>query len=135
MLTNEEIVTQSGVQPSQCDCNECVSMCHKAPCLGTPQDIAKLYWMGYGKHLATIIVASPEVVKYFGNPVEVIGIEFDNEKGHCCMLKDGKCMLHDKGIKPLEGKLANHSLEDKGVKVSPTLLILAQWIQVNNAKY
>lgn len=132
MLTNEQIIEKSGVKPSECGCNQCVDMCHKAPCIGTPYDIIKLYWRGYGKHLAHTLIASPEVVKHLGRPVEIVGILFDNEKGHCSMLKDGKCILHDAGLKPLEGKLANHAITQ--VEVSPTLLILAQWIEVNNAK-
>jgi hypothetical protein len=99
------------VKYSECDCKKCSSMCH-APCCGTPDDIEKLMNAGYGNRLmydnleGGETMLKPALKGYEGirSPWET-----SNEEG-CTFWKEGKCELHDLGLKPSQGKLAHHSL-------------------------
>lgn len=99
---------------SYCDCEECQNMCH-APCTGTPEDIEAIIEDGYGDRLC--------LDDWTGQPADIHpalkGWEGERAPYHvrseeCCTFwKDGKCELHDKGLKPLAGKYAHHDLSDE----------------------
>ena len=93
--------------PVSCSCGTCVNMCRTAPCIGTKEDIIKLSKAGYAKRLAPTTLVAPIIFQLFGRPITIIGAKFDKQ---CTFLtEDNKCELHDKGLKPTEGKLAIHS--------------------------
>lgn len=93
--------------PVSCSCDTCVNMCKTAPCLGTRDDIIKIAKAGYGSRLFPTTVSAPIVLQLFGKPINLIAPKFDKQ---CTFLtEDNKCELHDKGLKPTEGKLAIHS--------------------------
>lgn len=46
-------------------------------------------------------------------PIKMIAPLYDKDKGSCAFLIDGKCELHDKGLKPTEGKLSHHTIMDE----------------------
>lgn len=126
-MTNEEIIQISGVSLSECSCNSCKSMCMTASCVCTPTDAARLILAGYRLMLAETVIVAPSVIKQFGKPMKAITPLFKN--GRCCMLNDDNlCRLHDKGLKPLEGRLAHHSIHT--ANVPPLWLILKQWDNV-----
>lgn len=52
----------------------------------------------------SVQVLSPPMVGREGQTVN------GYETGSCAFLKDGLCELHSKGLKPLEGRLAHHSM-------------------------
>ncbi len=97
------------IQPSECDCEKCSSMCH-SPCCGTPEDMDKLMDAGYGDRLMYDdwpdgeTMLKPALKGYGGEraPWEVSSLM------GCTFWKKGKCELHSLGLKPSLGKLAIH---------------------------
>jgi len=104
------------VKVSECSCEKCSKMCH-APCCGTPDDMQKLIDAGYGERLMYDDLPGGEymikpALKGFegeGAPWEVAS------KAGCTFWKDGKCELHESGLKPLQGKLALHGQSEKEI--------------------
>ena len=96
-----------------CDCSECVDMCTKRPCWGTPEEIEGLLHLGYGDRFMRdywygtspdyndIDIISPAIISYEGKTAPFW------PTGRCTFLTvDGKCELHNTGFKPKEGRLA-----------------------------
>jgi hypothetical protein len=97
------------VLQTECDCEKCRSMC-KSPCCGTIEDIQKLIDAGYGDRL---------MVDDWPGDTDLIKPAMKGSEGHrapwettteegCTFWKDGKCELHNLGLKPTQGKLAHH---------------------------
>lgn len=95
-----------------CSCKTCVKMCEHRPCWGTPEEIKKIidagygsrlmmdYWVGVGEEDTD--VPSPAIVGYEGRRAPFI------PQGRCTFLNaENLCELHDKGLKPLEGRVAD----------------------------
>jgi len=98
------------VLPSNCDCEKCSSMC-KAPCCGTPEDMQKLINHGYASRLMLDDwPGGPDMLKPALKGSEGLSApwEVSTEQG-CTFWKNGKCELHDLGLKPIQGKLAHHN--------------------------
>ena len=87
-----------------CQCDICIGMC-KTPCLPTPQQAIKLMDLGMTRRLKIVNWMDPNNC---GRTVETIRPRV--EAGRCTFLNDGRCTLHNRGLKPLEGKLALHSI-------------------------
>jgi hypothetical protein len=95
---------------TECDCDQCKAMCH-SPCCGTPDEIRKIIDAGYGGRLCLddwpneITDLHPALKGYEGKtaPYQTMSRE------GCTFWIDGKCELHDKGLKPSGGKLAHHA--------------------------
>jgi len=101
----EFIIEKSGSQPNECGCTKCQNMCKRASCLGTPSDILAIAEAGFADCLTPVTLAAG--LKDNIPMVDlVIMPDFEKEKGACTFFNDGKCELHDKGLKPLEGRLA-----------------------------
>lgn len=125
-------------------------MCRR-PCWGTPEDIEKIMDAGYSHRLMSefwanakegqidIDFPAPAIKGYEGKkspfwPKSDEGCTFWNE--------DGLCDLHDLGLKPIEGRLANCKSEDnmQGVheEVARTWdtdkgrAVLARWVKETN---
>ena len=105
--TNEYIMRKTGKKPVECKCQLCKMQCAKAPCIGTPADIEAIIKAGYGDR---IVDASWAAGIMFGC-MEVIDIFMPEQlpNGACAFFKDGLCELHDKGLKPIEGRLSFHT--------------------------
>lgn len=125
------IMRKSGRKPTVCDCAKCQSQCH-TPCLGTPEDIARLIERGYGDRLAPTTWAAGMVMGVTDRPVEMIQA-VQREDGYCTFFHDGKCELHDLGLKPTEGRLSHHSLriDNFNPKKSLSWLIAKEWIDIS----
>lgn len=115
---------------SECRCNECISACKHVPCWGTPEEIESLILAGYGKrmtmHVLTKGYGSVKTgVESIGmwniDPVRIIAPGFVGflgrltvsaaSTGKCTFItKDGKCELHDKNLKPIEGRIQHHDI-------------------------
>src|SRR6185295_2622401 len=97
----------SGTQENSCACAKCKSYCHKVPCIGTPQDMLKIAEAGYGDRIGgTLWLAG---IPMGLEPIAIVAPLFDQEKSRCTFLTDDDlCELHDKGLKPTEGRLSTH---------------------------
>lgn len=124
------IMRKSGRKPCECSCDKCKSQCH-TPCLGTPEDIERLIKAGYGDRLALTEWAAGVLMGLCDEPIQMIQARLE-ENGWCTFYHDGKCELHDKGLKPTEGRLSHHSLkrDNYNPKKSLSWLIAKEWLNV-----
>lgn len=103
----QRIIRKTGRKPIQCKCKLCQQQCH-TPCLGTPQDILKLIKAGYADRLSWTDWAAGIIM---GCTDHVVGmVQATAEGDWCTFFHDGLCELHDKGLKPTEGRLSHHSM-------------------------
>lgn len=126
---NERIMTISGTRPCQCSCDKCKSLC-RTPCIGTPDDINALLGAGYGDRLATTLWGVGMVLGLTSRPIRMIQPALA-ENGWCTFRRpDGLCELHEKGLKPLEGKLASCRPKPAGWNIEKDFswLIAQTWI-------
>jgi hypothetical protein len=84
------------MKESACSCQQCVRMCQHTPCLPLPGEVTKLVQEGYGTSL--------EIVER--HLIKVIRPR-RQQNGHCTFLRNGLCELHDKGLKPFEGRMVS----------------------------
>jgi hypothetical protein len=99
-------------QPNDCSCDRCKSCCLVSPCLGTPEDMEKLEKAGHMNDVSKTYVLDGKT-NTFKEVKALKGIAW-NHNGHqlmkCSMLDDnGLCKLHNKGLKPTEGRIINHT--------------------------
>lgn len=107
-----------------CACDTCRAMC-KRPCWGTPADIQKIIDAGHGNRLmldywvgdhysgkGDIYILSPATKD---DESGTASFWPHSEDGCTFWNKDGLCDLHDKGLKPTEGKEAHHSVKSEGL--------------------
>ena len=107
---------------STCACEKCKNMCRERPCWPSPQEAQKLidsgysnrlmydYWVGDGRTGSDIGIISPAIVGYEGKAAPSWSM------GRCTFLtKDDLCELHDKGLKPIEGRVADHTGQLSGL--------------------
>ena len=94
----------------ECDCERCSMMC-QAPCCGTPQEMQAIIDAGMGDRLmfdgypdGNAALLKPALTGYEG---EFAPYETASREG-CTFWVKGKCQLHDKGLKPVLGRLAYH---------------------------
>jgi|JI7StandDraft_1071085.scaffolds.fasta_scaffold18917_4 hypothetical protein len=119
------------VVESECDCEMCSSMCH-GPCSGTPEDMEKLIDRGFGNRLS---YDDWEPKPYILKP-SLKGYEGKKQPWHtrseegCTFWKDGKCELHNLGLKPTQGKLERH---DSTIEQSKEIqnMIIESWDEEN----
>lgn len=95
-----------------CSCEKCVNMCkYTRPCWGTPEEFERIIDAGYGRKLMLDWwIASPNIYFLSG---AIIGYEGQRAPpipmGQCAFLdKNNRCELHDKGLKPTEGRVVIH---------------------------
>lgn len=95
-----------------CSCDTCKNMCKKAPCHGTPEEMLAIMnanprymdWLHINKQWDTNMVFIRPVGPY---AVDLIG--------QCpFQTSEGMCELHDKGLKPIEGRVAIHKGGEDG---------------------
>lgn len=128
----ERIMHLSHLQPSECGCKECQTMCKTAPCLGTPLD---MYVLSAFPELAEKVALTMNLaaVRFGLPPIAMYAPIFDEEKGACSFFENGKCTLHALGLKPLEGKLA--SCNPSNNLFDATKLIFQTWLPLQNELY
>jgi hypothetical protein len=133
MTEQEYIIDKSDSTINECACNTCQNMCKKAACLGTPSDMMAIVKAGYVDRLDTYTWAA--AVKYNIPMVEdVVMPIFDQAKGSCTFFTvEGKCELHDLGLKPLEGKLADCKRNEVAAgKIPPAIMVAFSWKNPTN---
>ncbi len=123
---------KSGRKPTVCGCKQCQSQCH-TPCLGTPEDIGKLIEAGYSDRLASTVWAVGLINGVTDKAVNMVQAR-QEDNGWCTFYHDGKCELHDKGLKPTEGRLSHHSLrqDNYNPKKSLSWLIAKEWLPLQD---
>lgn len=123
---------KSGRKPTACKCQRCKMQCH-TPCLGTPEDINKLIRAGYQDRLAVTIWGVGMLLGLIDHPIKMIQARCE-ENGWCTFYHDGLCELHDKGLKPTEGRLSHHStkLDNFVPKKSLSWLVAKEWLPLQN---
>ena len=104
----QRIMRKTGRKPTECKCQLCKQQCH-TPCLGTPEDILRLIEAGYADRLAMTEWWAGVVMGVTDHPITMIQAVLGSD-GWCTFYHDGLCELHDKGLKPTEGRLSHHSL-------------------------
>ena len=138
----QRIMIKTGRKPIECKCHLCKRQC-QTPCLGTPQDILQLMDAGYIDRLKPTIWAAGVVMGLTSEPVPLIqaerlGRDFDGMgvNGHCTFQReDGLCELHDKGLKPTEGRLSHHSIKIDNWKTTKSIswAVVQEWLDPQNA--
>ncbi|WP_428661856.1 hypothetical protein [Runella sp.] len=127
-----KIIQRSQVLPTECGCLECQKMCHTAPCLGTPFDMYLI--QQEPEYKDKVALTMNMIAPRLGLPPLVMTAPiFDKQKGHCAFLENGKCVLHERGLKPIEGKLASCKFDPNFVKA--TKLILESWLPLQSELY
>jgi hypothetical protein len=102
------------LKETACTCDSCKAMCTR-PCWPTPSEVRVLIKRGYAKKLCCdywtengndeIEIIGPALKGYEGEKAALYPM---SEEG-CTFWNNGLCDLHDVGLKPLEGRLANHA--------------------------
>lgn len=127
------IARVSGVTPCQCSCEKCKSLCH-TPCLGTPEDIEALIQKGYGDRLVFTSWGVGVLAGLTDKVIKMVQPRLE-PNGWCTFRReDGLCELHDKGLKPLEGKLASCKPKPAGWSLQKdfTWLIAQTWLPLQD---
>lgn len=119
----EQLKNQEKVE---CSCQECQNMCKRAVCLGTPEDMLKICEAGYQDKIDIIEFASGWAHGFPHRPITMLALKKIKD-GPCIMFKDGLCLLHDRGLKPLEGKLADCKKEPVYFQDSDVWKIAKEW--------
>lgn len=128
------IIRKTGRKPSQCKCKLCQEQCHQ-PCLGTPQDIERLIDAGYANRLAVTEWAAGMIMGCCPGPITMVQAKKEKD-GWCTFFHDGLCELHDKGLKPTEGRLSHHSLkaDQWSRKKSISWNVAKEWLLPDNGQ-
>lgn len=101
------IIRKTGRKPIQCKCMKCKNQCHTT-CIGTPGDILRLIKAGYADRLLPTEWAAGMVMVVTDHSIWMVQAKDNGD--WCTFYHDGLCELHDKGLKPTEGKLSHHSI-------------------------
>lgn len=130
--TFERIIRRTGRKPSSCKCKLCKQQCRTCPCLGTPEDIEHLIDAGFADRLAWTDWCVGMMMGVIHVPIVMVQAQ-QTDTG-CIFLHDGLCELHDKGLKPTEGKLSHHTtkLETFTVRKSIAWNVAKEWIDSHN---
>lgn len=129
--TYEKIIRKTGRKPIECKCKLCQSQC-RTPCLGTPEDIEKIIEAGYGNKLSLTLWAVGILFGAVSFPIPIIQAK-QTENG-CIFQENGLCILHDKELKPTEGKLSHHSTRIDNFKLSQSISwnVAKEWLNDDN---
>jgi hypothetical protein len=130
--TFEKISRKTGRKPINCKCELCKTQC-KTPCLGTPEDMFKIIGAGYTDRVALTTWKAGMLLGVIDRPVQMIQPLFDKVKGTCTFFTNGLCELHDKGLKPTEGRLSHHSTtaETFNPKKSLSWAVAKEWLNIS----
>lgn len=121
MNSAQLIASMTPARPHDCACQTCQKLCEHTPCLGTPQDIARLILDGFAPVLAkTLWLAGAR----FGLPAISMVQIAARPSGACPLLNSGKCTIHP--IKPTGGKLATHT--PLPFAINPDLAVALTWL-------
>lgn len=127
----QRVMRASGRVPVQCSCSICKRQCH-VPCLGTPDDIERIIDAGYADRLALTHWAAGMILGVINIPIPMIQPVSGN--GFCAFFENGFCILHDKGLKPTEGRLSDHTIKKDNLNPSMNVAwnVAKEWMMPEN---
>lgn len=132
----ERIANQVGRHDVSCNCERCRKMCERTPCLGTPHDILALIEAGYTDKLCYTEWASGIRLGFIKRPISMVQLKsIDSIVDGCCICyHDGKCELHENGLKPTEGKLSHHDVSERELlpQYNLTFQVASEWMKEEN---
>ena len=129
----QKIIRKTGRKPTGCRCQSCKNQCH-TPCLGTPEDIQRLIEAGYGDKLKPTLWLVGMAIGRLNYPIAMVQAAIEDD-GWCVFRQDdGLCSLHDKGLKPTEGRLSHHSIKAENYSFSKGLSynVAKEWLESKN---
>lgn len=129
----QRIIRKTGRKPTQCKCRLCKEQCHQ-PCLGTPQDILRIIDAGFADKLAPTMWAAGLLMGVTDRVVPMI--QASTVGDWCVFYHDGLCELHDKELKPTEGRLSHHSIRIDNFKPGKSLAwnVAKEWLDPDNGE-
>lgn len=93
---------------TECNCSSCQSMCLN-PCWPLPQEAIALIEAGYGDRLHS------DFHEEYENGELILSVRVlaprtkpDGKYPVCTFFTEGKCELHDTGLKPVEARILSH---------------------------
>lgn len=127
----QKIINNSGRSISECKCHLCQNQC-KIPCLGTPDDILRIIKAGYIDRLSFSLWAVGKIMNKIPYSIPMLQLTLTDHG--CIMFENGLCLLHDRRLKPTEGKLSYHTLLADNYEFEKSLswLVAREWIDVKN---
>lgn len=125
MDSRMQIMAKTGKPVTECSCSACQNMCKRSPCIGTPEDILAIANAGYADKLTPTTWAAGIFV---GLPA-ITMIQLQSDHNGCCMFENGRCKLHEMGLKPTEGMLAHHSNSPAPTSTHVTLVTAQTWTE------
>lgn len=132
----ERIANQVGRHNVSCNCEKCKQMCQRTPCLGTPHDILALIEAGYIDKVCYTEWAAGMVLGHTRRPIPMVQLKSTGSKvdGCCICYHDGKCELHENGLKPTEGKLSHHDVSERELlpQYNLTFQVASEWMKEEN---
>jgi hypothetical protein len=130
--TTEKIIRITGREPVSCRCASCQNQCKRAPCLGTPQDIWALIEAGYKDKLAVTAWGVGMILGKLPFPVPMVQVT--QTPDGCVFFQNGLCELHNRGLKPTEGRLSYHTLTEESFDFSKSLAwnVAREWLNEKN---
>lgn len=117
-IVEKRVLAASGHVPNECSCDTCKNMCHASPCIPTIDECINLIEAGHADKLMLSTIVRPG---YSGQCLAPI----QTDKGCIFLDENNLCTLHDKGLKPVEGRLASHAEGGNGDKLRA--VVLASW--------
>ena len=119
--------------PVQCSCSICKQQCN-TPCLGTPDDIEKIIDAGYSDRLALTQWAAGMLLGVTTSIIPMIQPVVGKE--YCAFFENGLCILHDKGLKPTEGRLSHHTVKKDNFNpfMSIAWNVAKEWLMFENTE-
>lgn len=134
--TTKRISAITGRQPTECACEICKRMCQRTPCLGTPDDIERIIDAGYGHKIVPSGWAAGIIARLNDHIIPMYQPEGRSKNDGTCAFytHDGLCELHDKGLKPTEGRLAHHipGLDQMVASFHPAWHVAQEWEKEEN---
>ena len=132
----ERIANQIGRHNVSCNCEKCKRMCQRTPCLGTPHDILALIKAGYIHRVCYTEWAAGISLGFIHEPIPMVQLKSTGSKvdGCCICYHDGKCELHENGLKPTEGKLSHHDVSERELlpQYNLTFQVASEWMKEEN---
>lgn len=131
MSALERIMRTTGRKPIDCKCRICQSFC-KTPCLGTPEDIIRLFEAGYGDKLKLTYWGVGMLYGMLDYPILMVQL-IQRPEG-CILFKEGRCELHELGLKPTEGRLSHHIITAENLSFQKSLSwnVAREWLRKEN---
>lgn len=131
MSALERIMRATGRKPIDCKCRICQSFC-QTPCLGTPEDIIRLFNAGYGDKLKLTYWGVGMLYGILDCPI--LMVQLIQRPTGCILFSEGRCELHGLGLKPTEGRLAHHIITSENLSFQKSLSwnVAREWLRKEN---